>query len=351
MLTLAKKKRLLFSEVTPNDVVGLLNSHFANLMSKFYEMESQFLSVRYKVHGSIETSHIILSLIRNVHLSIIRQREQNLDHDISLKNFTNNLNNIDIPSQKIVNMVNITGIPKETVRRKIRKLLDQEYIFNNKKDKEYYWSLNKNKKRSDFFIKIVQGDINMISKFAYEISKLLNLDLEEWEIRDEIQSQFSFHFYHFLSCQLSWMKMWQQRIKDIDLVLITLQALIPTLQYINKNENLNTDNIQNLHKIIGSANNNYLGCKYCISASSISEITGIPRATCIRKLLKLEKMGTLVREKKSKRYYVNQFVEDRTRFILTENNVRETTEIFSRYIAIMLNALIRNKNKKLKIKS
>ena len=69
----------------------------------------------------------------------------------------------------------------------------------------------------------MQGDINMISKFAYEISKLLNLDLEEWEIRHEIQSQFSFHFYHFLSCQLSWMKMWQQRIKDIDLVLIENQ--------------------------------------------------------------------------------------------------------------------------------
>ena len=37
-----------------------------------------------------------------MHLEIIRQREKNMNHDISLENFWNNFNNISRPTEKIV---------------------------------------------------------------------------------------------------------------------------------------------------------------------------------------------------------------------------------------------------------
>ena len=41
-----------------------------------------------------------------------------------------------------------------------------------------------------------------------------------------------------------------------------------------------------------------------ISATSVSDITGIPRATCIRKLDKFVKMKILEKDQKTKRYFL-----------------------------------------------
>ena len=109
---------------TPEKISVLLNDHYTDLLKEFYEMQCSFLSTRYKVHKSIETSAIIISLIKSAHLAIIRQRERNMNHDISLDNFWNNFNNINRPTQKIVYISNMTGIPKETTRRKIKILIN-----------------------------------------------------------------------------------------------------------------------------------------------------------------------------------------------------------------------------------
>ena len=45
--------------------------------------------------------------------------------------------------------------------------------------------------------------------------------------------------------------MWQDKLKDTDLLLIILQTIIPTLQYADKfSKNLN---VENIFKIIGQA--------------------------------------------------------------------------------------------------
>ena len=79
-----------------------------------------------------------------------------------------------------------------------------------------------------------------------------------------------------------------------------------------------------------------------ISASSISQVTGIPRPTCIRKLNILVNYGTLVRDEATKQYYLNHLAENRTRNILTKENVITTVNIFSEYLTIILNAMIQN---------
>jgi len=301
-------------KISPTEISSLLINNYSNSMKEFYEMQSEFLSSRYKIHKNIESSNILICFLRNIHLSIIRQRELNLDYNISLDNFLNNINNIDLPSQKIINIVNAIGIPKETVRRKVKKLAQKGYLFSGKK-KEYYWNLTP--KRKDIFFELMSNDINIISKFVSNIIKHLNLNLTQKTIENEIKSQFSFYFFHFLNCQLTWFKMWQTKIKDIDLIFIAMQALIPTLKHENK--------------MLDSS----------ISASSISEISGIPRPTCIRKLEKLVKLGLLVREVKTKRYYVNQLTSDRPKHITKKENIVFTIQAFSNFLSILISTLVR----------
>ena len=327
-------------EIQSIDINHLLLDHTASLMSEFYEMQSSFLSGIYKRYRSIETANIILCLAKKMHLEIMRQREKNLNHDISLNNFWNNFNNINRPTQKIVSIANMTGIPKETARRKIKGLINQNFVLMNDSNKEYYWNLLA--KQQDDYYKIVKSEIQILAKFAATCAAGLNLNIDKDTIVNEIKSQFSFYWYHFLNYQLKWLKMWQDRVKDIDLILITLQAVIPTLQYAEKNQNIKDLGLDNLYKVIGKTNNQYKFSDTAVSAASISEVTGIPRATCIRKLELLVKLGMLIRETKTKRYFVNQLTSKRTNSILTKENVLFTIENFSEYLIIILNSIQHN---------
>ena len=82
-----------------------------------------------------------------------------------------------------------------------------------------------------------------------------------------------------------------------------------------------------------------------INVTSISDITHIPRATCIRKLEKLVNLGFLLREKNTKRYYINQNMEDRTKNIMTRENVQFTIQTFSQFISLIINSLLYNNKK------
>ena len=119
--------------VSPINISELIKTHYANLMQAFYEVQSSFLCGIYKRYGSIETANIIICFARNVHLEIIRQREKDLNFNVSLENFWKNFNNINKPAEKITSVVKITGIPKETVRRKISNLIEIGFLEKDKK--------------------------------------------------------------------------------------------------------------------------------------------------------------------------------------------------------------------------
>ena len=83
MNSLSDKK----TSFAPESIKNLLNYHYTDLISEFYEMQSTYLSIKYKKHKSIESSTIIMCFLRDVHLHIVRQRERELNYDVSLKKF------------------------------------------------------------------------------------------------------------------------------------------------------------------------------------------------------------------------------------------------------------------------
>ena len=124
---------------------------------------------------------------------------------------------------------------------------------------------------------------------------------------------------------------------------IAIQALIPTIQYAEKNDEESKNlNLENLNKVIGKTDKKYQLSNVSVSASSISDVSGIPRATCMRKLEKLVNLGMLVREIKTKRYFVNPVSNDRTKNIIKKENVIFTIKSFSDFLSIVISALMRN---------
>jgi CTP-dependent riboflavin kinase len=319
-------------------------------MPAFYESQSLFLCNIYKRHHSIETANIVLCFARNIHLEIIRQREKDLNFNISSEKFWENFSKIVKPLAKISSVAEITGIPKETVRRKIKNLLDAGYLAKDEKSKGYYWN-PLSKERKNEYSKIIAYDTKNLSKFIYKIVNYLQINLDNKIVEDEIHAQFSFYWYHYLSCQLAWLKLWQLKLKDNDLLLIALETTMPALQYINKN--MGIKKIDDVFKVIGKFDEKDKSQNCSVSATSICEITGMPRPTCVRKLEKLVNLGFLTRTIKTRGYSINQALNKRTKGILFRESFSLccrspwssffTIKNFSEYVAIIINSLIYNK--------
>ena len=78
-----------------------------------------------------------------------------------------------------------------------------------------------------------------------------------------------------------------------------------------------------------------------ISATSISEVTGIPRPTCIRKLERFVKMKFLEKDKITKRYYLLLSQLNSNPMVPATEGMRRTINIFSQFSSIVLKGLSR----------
>ena len=309
-----------------------LTDNFIKLMPTFYEMESSFLSGIYKRYGDLEGGNIVIFFARDCHLEILRKREKDLNFNLSLDNFWNNHKNIHQDKKKIILVSQQTGLPKETTRRKIISLIKKKHLKKGDRNK-LYWEPDFPQKET--YLKIIDEEINSLSKFIFEQVKILSLPLPLAKIEREIRNNYSFYWYHFLNVQLEYIKFWQDKLKDLEMLLIGVQVLILTLNSIKRNfNNFNSifDNQKNLKNI------NRFNAD--ISATSVSDITGIPRATCIRKLDKFVKMKVLQKDQKSKRY---SLILDQTTFnpMLTPEWMKHKIEILSDFSFIIIKGLIK----------
>ena len=306
--------------------------NFLKLMPTFYEMESSFLSGVYKRYGDLEGGNIVIFFARDCHLEILRKREKDLNFNLSLDNFWLNHKGVFQSKKKIILVSQQTGLPKETTRRKIISLIKKKHLKKGDKNK-LFWEPDFDLKES--YVKIIDEEIASLSKFIFEQTKLLSLGLSISRIEREIKSNYSFYWYHYLNVQLEYIKFWQDKLKDLEMLLIGMQVLILTLNSIKRNQSNFSyfqDNSKNL-KNLSQTNSD-------ISATSVADITGIPRATCIRKLDKFVKMKVLQKNNKTKRY---SLILDQTTFnpMLQPEWMKHKISILSDFSYIIIKGLIK----------
>ena len=119
------------------------------------------------------------------------------------------------------------------------------------------------------------------------------------------------------------------------MLLIGLQTIILSLNSIKRN---NTDYMTFINQ--NKVPKNISSKEADISATSISDITGIPRATCIRKLDKFVKMKVLEKDNKSKRYSLSL---DQNTFnpMLETEWMKNKISILSNFSSIVIKSLMR----------
>ena len=294
------------------DLRKKFEENFLKIMPSFYEMQSTFLSGIYKRYGDLEGGNIVIFFARDLHLQILRKREINLDFDLSLDKFWINHKNIDQGQQRIIVVSKQTGLPKETARRKILHLIKKKHIKKGDKNKLFWEPASDHK---ETYINIIDEQINSLSRFIFEQTKCINLNISVSKIEKEIKKNYCFYWYNYLSAQLEYIRFWQKKLKDLEMLLIVFQVVIQTIK-IKESKNTTQD----------------------ISATSISEITGIPRATCIRKLDRFVKMKVLEKNSVSKRYSLLVGKNSQNNFINSES-MSDKVSLFSDFSTIIINAL------------
>ena len=167
-----------------------LKDNYTKLMPTFYEMESTFLSGVYKRYGDLEGGNIVIYFARDLHLEILRKRELDLSFDLSLDMFWKNHKNVKQTKKKIILVSKETGLPKETTRRKIISLIKKKHLKKEEKNRLYWEPASEHK---ETYLKIIDEQVNSLSKFILEQAKLFNSTIPLSRIEKEIKKNYSFY--------------------------------------------------------------------------------------------------------------------------------------------------------------
>ena len=75
------------NKIDKKSIEEIFENNSNKLLPIFFEMQSTFLSGIYKRYGDLEGGQIVIFFARNLHLNVMRKREEDLSFDLSLEKF------------------------------------------------------------------------------------------------------------------------------------------------------------------------------------------------------------------------------------------------------------------------
>ena len=271
------------SEINKVEVNKFIFNNFNSISPYFYKLISEWMSDAYKIFKDLDKFLILIYLI-NTDFEFFRRNNLNITYESFYKDKTLEINKINL-----IQISKDLNIPKESVRRKISELEKKGVI--KKKGKKIF--LDRSAYESQEPINTLKNVSVLLSKFS-EISKKKNLtikSLDRTEVSKLIKNNFSFCWYQFFKFIFSYCYRWRKYFGDLEIMLIGITIAFNSVttasiklkgieSYIDKwREEILQNNIRG------------------INAMSISEITGIPRPTVIRKINYLIKLNMVEMDK------------------------------------------------------
>ena len=307
-----------------------LLENWLNYIKLFTPVQSNFLLDLYKRYHCLDSANIVLFFAKKTHQAILRKKDYDLNYDLSLENFWYNHNEINIENSTIINIARNTNLPKETARRKITELMKQK-IFSKVK-KNIVWLPNDAYKKT--YNVIIKEEIKQLAKLTKYVTDKNNLNFSSEEITNEYKKKFSFYWFHYLDLQLKWMRLWKSQFNDLEVVMIFMQ--IASLLSSKIDREVSHSSLYSAPDFIveGPKKNNQ---NISISATSLSDITGIPRATCIRKLNQMVIRKLVTQDEDTKRYHI--IPEALAKSLVSKKLTSKVTELFSEFYFIVIKAL------------
>ena len=271
------------SEINKVEVNKFIFNNFNSISPYFYKLISEWMSDAYKIFKDLDKFLILIYLI-NTDFEFFRRNNLNITYDSFYKDKTLEINKINL-----IQISKDLNIPKESVRRKISELEKKGVI--KKKGKKIF--LDRSAYESQEPINTLKNVSVLLSKFS-EISKKKNLtkkSLDRTEVSKLIKNNFSFCWYQFFKFIFSYCYRWRKYFGDLEIMLIGITIAFNSVTTASIKLKGIDSYIEEWREDI--LQNNIRG----INAMSISEITGIPRPTVIRKINSLIKLNMIEMDK------------------------------------------------------
>jgi predicted transcriptional regulator len=270
------------SQIDEKIIYKTIEKNFSKLAPYYYSFISNWLIRAYKHYHDIDKFIIIIYLI-NKDLIFFRRNGLIIDYDTFYKDKT-----VEIEKINITDISKDLQIPKESVRRKVLELEKKSII--KKTGKKIFVD------RSAFYAAQAVDTLKDFTTLLHEFSKLLKKEkigeriFETKEISASIKKNFSFCWYQFYKFLFIFTNRWRKEVIDLETYCVGILVMLNASH--NKNFKIKDLNLKSYQKLVMSADNKGL------NAMSISDITGIPRPTVVRKLKYLIKNNFLHINKK-----------------------------------------------------
>jgi DNA-binding Lrp family transcriptional regulator len=271
------------NQIDEDKIFKIINKNFSKIAPYWFELISSWLIRSYNVFQDID-KFIILIYFINKDLIFYRKNGLVIDYDTFYRD-----KSIEIPKINISEISSDLHIPKESVRRKLQELEKSGVIKKTGKkifvDRSAFTTAKAEQTLKELSI--------LISKFNEILvdEKVTNNIYDTNEILKSIKNNFSFCWYQFYKLLFIFTNRWRDNIDDLETLTIGLVVLLNTVG--NKSFRAKDLNMKYWRKLAQGADD--VG----VNAMSLSDITGIPRPTVVRKIKKLIKDDFLyINEKK-----------------------------------------------------
>ena len=292
----------------------------------FYKFQQTWVNKAYRTFKDFDTYLILMYLMNKVYVNY-----SDRFHYMSMEAFYGQ-DKVGIEKLNLIEISKDLNIPKETVRRKVNYLQSNEIIIRSGK------SIFLHSKGLE-----IQKPMDTIENLSGLLSKLsMHLSVEDWfgqplekeDIKKFITEHFTVSWEYWYRFQMPYLVRHRSFFGDLEswnvwgsIGLVQIRDLIQSIEndVTRKPETYGDFFLATLkHK-----------SKRGINASSISDISAIPRATVIRKLKYLEKKKHIIRNKKLE-YSIGS---NRENMKLIGENYRTTQRAFSEYCTTMFNLM------------
>ena len=295
-----KKKAVKFKEefLSKSEVHSILSSNFGRISDHWFKFSTTWNYNAYQTFMDMDKFLILIYLVQKsfrhyADISIIHSEEQFYTKE-----------EFEIEKINLIEISEDLTIAKETVRRKINEL-SQEQIITRKGKKIILKPLTFIHQRPKHSIRTLSVFLNVCSKY---------LATQDWfgpainssNIEEFIRENFTLVWRFFFRFKIPFLIRQRKFYGDLESFIVAGTIFAnnivrlkekyknnPITKDYNKND-LGEENFVEWAKFIILSKEPILG----MNASSISEVTGIPRATVIRKLKISEKSGMIFKDKR-----------------------------------------------------
>ena len=256
------------SQIDENKISKIIDRNFSKIAPFFYPFIANWLTRAYGVYGDIDKYLIAIYLV-NRQFIFYRKNGFTINFETFFENKP-----LEIDKINFSDISKDLKIPKESVRRKIQELEDKAVIKRVKK-KILIYRTGLSTARVNIAIKelsLLLHEFNKILKEEREVNKVFKVE----EIISSIKQNYSFCWYQFYKFLFEYTNRWRNQIDDLETLCIGMNVVLNTTQskqFVPTKKN----RASYFKEIMGS---DLRG----VNAMSLSDITGIPRPTVVRKL-------------------------------------------------------------------